>query len=310
VKFPRSITALAASAAILSLSATAALAQRQPPPTPEQRLDRLERQVQQVQRQVFPKGRPADTAGFSNEPAATQSSVVTLDQRLDALERQVADMLRQSEENGHRLQTIESDFGRFRADQDQRMSTLEQRVADAAAAAAAAPPVEAAPATTKPATKPAAGKPKANTTAATTTATAGDSAAVAEGDPGEDAYSEGFHLWEAGNYDQAITTLRAFTAAYPKHRRASYANNLIGRALLDKGDARAAAQALLANYRNNPRGDRAPDSLFYLGQALMKLGQAGQACKAYAELDAVYGASIRPDLKKLEADGKTQAQCS
>jgi len=310
VKFPRSITALAASAAILSLSATAALAQRQPPPTPEQRLDRLERQVQQVQRQVFPKGRPADTAGFSNEPAATQSSVVTLDQRLDALERQVADMLRQSEENGHRLQTIESDFGRFRADQDQRMSTLEQRVADAAAAAAAAPPVDAAPATTKPATKPAAGKPKADTTAATTTATAGDSAAVAEGDPGEDAYSEGFHLWEAGNYDQAITTLRAFTAAYPKHRRASYANNLIGRALLDKGDARAAAQALLANYRNNPRGDRAPDSLFYLGQALMKLGQAGQACKAYAELDAVYGVSIRPDLKKLEADGKTQAQCS
>ena len=310
MKFPRSITALAASAAILSLSATAALAQRQPPPTPEQRLDRLERQVQQVQRQVFPKGRPADTAGFSNEPAATQSSVVTLDQRLDALERQVADMLRQSEENGHRLQTIESDFGRFRADQDQRMSTLEQRVTDAAAAAAAAPPVDAAPATTKPATKPAASKPKAETTAATTTATAGDSAAVAEGDPGEDAYSEGFHLWEAGNYDQAISTLRAFTAAYPKHRRASYANNLIGRALLDKGDARAAAQALLANYRNNPRGDRAPDSLFYLGQALMKLGQAGQACKAYAELDAVYGASIRPDLKKLEADGKTQAQCS
>ena len=310
MKFPRSITALAASAAILSLSATAALAQRQPPPTPEQRLDRLERQVQQVQRQVFPKGRPADTAGFSNEPAATQSSVVTLDQRLDALERQVADMLRQSEENGHRLQTIESDFGRFRSDQDQRMSTLEQRVTDAAAAAAAAPPVDAAPATTKPATKPAASKPKAETTAATTTATAGDSAAVAEGDPGEDAYSEGFHLWEAGNYDQAITTLRAFTAAYPKHRRASYANNLIGRALLDKGDARAAAQALLANYRNNPRGDRAPDSLFYLGQALMKLGQAGQACKAYAELDAVYGASIRPDLKKLEADAKTQAQCS
>ena len=310
MKFPRSIIALAASAAILSLSATAALAQRQPPPTPEQRLDRLERQVQQVQRQVFPKGRPADTAGFSNEPAATQSSVVTLDQRLDALERQVADMLRQSEENGHRLQTIESDFGRFRADQDQRMSTLEQRITDAAAAAAAAPPIDAAPATTKPTTKPAAGKPKADTTAATTTATAGDSAAVAEGDPGEDAYSEGFHLWEAGNYDQAITTLRSFTAAYPKHRRASYANNLIGRALLDKGDARAAAQALLANYRNNPRGDRAPDSLFYLGQALMKLGQAGQACKAYAELDAVYGASIRPDLKKLEADGKIQAQCS
>jgi tol-pal system protein YbgF len=129
-------------------------------------------------------------------------------------------------------------------------------------------------------------------------------------DPAEEAYSEGFRLWEAGKYDDAITSLRAFTAAYPKHRRASYANNLIGRALLDKGDTRAAAQALLANYRNNPKGERAPDSLLYLGQALMKLGQPGQACKAYAELDAVYGAKIRPDLKKLETDAKTQAQCS
>ena len=44
-------------------------------------------------------------------------------------------------------------------------------------------------------------------------------------------------------------------------------------------------------------------------QALMKLGQPSQACKAYAELDAVYGAKIRPDLKKLEADAKAQAQC-
>ena len=42
----------------------------------------------------------------------------------------------------------------------------------------------------------------------------------------------------------------------------------------------------------------------------MKLGQPSQACKAYAELDAVYGSSVRADLKKLEADAKAQAQCS
>ena len=105
-------------------------------------------------------------------------------------------------------------------------------------------------------------------------------------------------------------TLKSFVAAYPKHKRVSYANNLIGRALLDKGDAARRGEALLANYRTNPGGERAPDSLFYLGQALMKLGQPGQACKAYGELDAVYGAKIRPDLKKLETDAKTQAKCS
>jgi len=67
---------------------------------------------------------------------------------------------------------------------------------------------------------------------------------------------------------------------------------------------------LLANYRGNPRGDRAADSLFYLGQALMQLGQPAQACKAYAELESVYKSGIRPDLKKMLPDAKTQAHCS
>jgi TolA-binding protein len=300
------ITALAASAAILFLSSPAS-AQRQPP-TPDQRLERLEKQMQQLQRQVFPKGRPADTAGFSDEPAATQSSVLTLDQRLDALERQTADMLRQTEENGNRLQSLQGDLSKMRSDQEQRISAIEQRLNDAASAvpAAAGPGVaEGGPVALPPKPKPA---PKV--VAEVPPPASAPVVTEPAGDPGEDAYTEGFKLWEAGQYDAAITSLRAFTSAYPKHRRASYANNLVGRALLDKGEPRAAAEALLANYRNNPKGERAPDSLFYLGQALMKLGQPGQACKAYSELDAVYGAKIRPDLKKLEADAKTQAQCS
>jgi TolA-binding protein len=307
VKSLRHFCLVAASAGI-AFTPAAALAQRQPP-TPEQRMERLERQVEQMQRQVFPRGRPAETAGFSGEPAATQSSVATLDQRLDALERQMADMVRQSEENGHRLQTIESDFAKLRTDQETRIGALEQRMNEASAAVPVGPPPAAQPvAGPKP---PTAKPPRIGTTKTDTTATT--TASVAEplaGDPGEDSYTEGFHLWEAGNYDQAIASLKAFTSAYPKHRRVSYANNLIGRSLLSKGDARGAAAALLANYRNNPGGERAQDSLLYLGQALMQLGQPGQACKAYGELDAVYGAKVRPDLKKLETDAKAQAQCS
>ena len=297
----RVIAALAASASIALIPASA-VAQRQQP-TPEQRLDRLERQVQQVQRQVFPKGRPADTAGFSDDPAASQSSVVTLDQRLDALEKQMADILRQSEENGNRLSTLQADIAKARADQDQRIGTLEQRVAEAATAPIAVPTVT--PVT--PAPKPPVTKPKPDTIAATTSPADAPTAAT---DPGEDAYSAGFRQWEAGQYDQAITSLKAFTAAYPKHRRVSYANNLIGRALLDQGKPRDAATVLFANYRSNSRGERAPDSLFYLGQAELKLGQPTLACKAYAELDAVYGSKVRADLRKQVDQGKTEANCS
>ena len=304
----RLITAFAAGAAVL-LVPSVALADTKPAPTPEQRLDRLEKQVQQMQRQVFPKGRPADTAGFSDDPAATQTSVISLAQRLDALERQMAELVRASEENGNRLRSVETGLGQLKSDEDQRIGALEQRIA----VAQAAPPVVA-PDVPPPAMS---GRPRpvlAPRTGARTIDEAPATAAVAEtaatADPGEQAYTDGFHLWESGQYDQAIGTLKAFVAAYPKHHRVSYANNLIGRALLDKGDARSAASALLANYRTNPGGDRAPDSLYYLGQALMKLGQPGQACKAYSELDAVYGAKVRPDLKKLESDGKAQAQCN
>lgn len=290
-------------AATIALIPASALAQRQPA-TPDQRLERLERQVQQMQRQVFPRGRPADTAGFSDEPAATQSSVMTLDQRLDALERQMSDLLRQAEENGNRLRTLDGDLGKLRTDQEQRIGALEQRVNEAAAAAAAPSPQPASSAT-EPSTKPASTKPTATKPASVAT-----TATTVSADPGEDAYSEGFRLWEAGQYDEAITALRSFVSTYPEHRRVSYANNLIGRALLEKGEARSAAEALLANYRSNPKGERAPDSLYYLGQSLMKLGQPGQACKAYAELESVYGSSIRADLKKQLSPAKSQAQCT
>lgn len=300
--FLRAFAVLAVSTSI-AFAPAPAIAQRQAP-SPEQRIERLERQVQQVQRQVFPKGRPADTSGFSDEPAASQSSVVTLDQRLDALERQMSDILRQSEENGNRLRSLETDLAKAKSDQEQRIATIEQRMSEAAVAAPAptTAPIESTP-------KPPAQRPKAEVGATTLTTPAVAASLTTAADPGEDAYSDGFHLWESGKYDEAIASLKAFASAYPKHRRVSYANNLIGRALIEQGKARDAAAVLLANYRANSRGERAPDSLYFLGQAEMKLGQPGQACKAYAELDAVYGSKVRTDLRKQVDQAKTEANC-
>lgn len=308
------LTAALAAGAALTFIPMAAQAQRQAPPSPEQRLDRLEKQVQQVQRQIFPKGRPADTAGFSDDPAATQSSVVSLDQRLDALEKQVADLVRQSEENGNRLRTLEGGIAQIKADQDQRIGALEQKMSEAATVAPTNVPVETAPGPTpaKPKVTPPKTLPKKAAEAQPVPAEGGPQVetAAAVTDPGEEAYSAGFRLWQAGQYDQAIAALKSFVASYPKHRRVSYANNLIGRSLMSKGQTRDAANIFLANYRGNPGGERAADSLYYLAQAAMQLGQPGQACKVYAEFDAIYGSKARADLKKQVTDGKTQAQCN
>ena len=292
-----------AAAALLAVGVSPAQAQRVI--SPEQRIERLESQLRQVQRQVFPRGQPADTAGFSDEPAATQSSVRTLNDRLNGLERQISDLVRQSEENGHRLTVIQAELAKMRADQDERLGALE-RAATAAAAQPAAAGM-ASNATSYPAVTTTALPPPAKTVS---TIPGPPVAASDASDPGEIAYDEGYQLWRAGKYDAAISSLRAFSSAFPKHRRKSWADNLVGRSLLDKGEPRAAAEALLANYRSNPKGERAADSLYYLGQALMQLKQPGQACKAYSELEDVYGSSMRAELKRLLPAAKSEASCS
>lgn len=279
-----------------SLAAAPAAAQRRQP-TPEQRIDRLEKQVRQVQGRIFPKGQPVDTAGFVDDPAATQASVTTLITRLDAVERQLAEMTRSSEENGNRIAVMEADLARFRADQERRLRALET------APVAAEPPVTSGDAAddVPPPSRPIvessrpdpAGDPVLDPTLAA-----------------EAAYDKGYQLWTARKYDAAISALDAMIKRFPNDRRVSWAHNLAGRALLDKGQPRAAAERLLANYRRDPKGERAQDSLFYLGQSLVKLGQPSQACKAYGELQDVYGATMRAPLRKDLPGARAAANCS
>ena len=296
MRFP---AALSISTIAIALAVTPAAAQRRQP-TPEQRIERLEKQVRQVQKQVFPKGQPADTAGFSDDPAATQESVSSLTNRLDAIERQMADILRASEENGNRVAVMEAEVARLRADQDRRLRALETAPAPDEPAAEEQGEQGEAP--------PPAPRPKVET-AATETAPAELIPATAN-DPAETAYDQGYQLWNGGKYDAAIKSLQAFTKKYPDHRRTSWAYNLTGRAMLDKGQPRSAAEVLLANYRRDPKGERAQDSLFYLGQALMKLGQPGQACKAYAELQEVYSGNLRAPIKAALTGARAEAKCS
>lgn len=282
--------AFIAAALVASLSAPAAAQRREP--TPEQRIDRLERGLRQMQERVYGRNPPADTAGFRHDPAATLTITNQLSARLDAIEQQMTELIRTSEENGNRVATLEAELARMRAELERRpAAAAEEPVADTASGSADAdlPP----PAPT----------PRVEQGNAAPTARSGSA------DPGEEAYDRGYQLWLQKRYDQAVTALRAMASSFPRHRRVSWANNLAGRALLDKGEYRAAAEVLLANYRSNPQGERAADSLFYLGQASFKLRQPQQACRAYAELENVYGANLRAELRRLLPAAKAEANC-
>ncbi|HET9355042.1 MAG TPA: hypothetical protein VFO42_02625 [Sphingomicrobium sp.] len=283
------LIAVALTASLLSPAA----AQRREP-TPEQRIDRLERGLRQMQERVYGRNPPASTAGYADDPAATLTITNQLSNRLDAIEQQLAQVVRASEENGNRVATLEAEVARMRAELQRRPAAAEEP---------AVPTVDSAIFDNSPTERVTGGTFDGPSTVRPTGST--DFTAA-----GEEAYDRGYQLWLSKRYDQAVTALRAMASSFPGHRRVSWANNLAGRALLDKGDYRAAAEALLANYRSNPRGERAADSLFYLGQASFKLRQPSQACRAYAELENVYGSNLRAELRRLLPAAKTEANCS
>ena len=129
-------------------------------------------------------------------------------------------------------------------------------------------------------------------------------------DSGEDIYNYGYRLWEAKLYPEAETQFKALVKNNPQHRRVSRAQNMLGRSLLDEGKPNLAVLAFYDNYRANPKGDRAHESLYYLAQALTVLKKpSSEICKVYDELTDVYPDKLSEAMKAGVTKGRTAQKC-
>ena len=291
------------------------------------RVGKLEKEMRAVQRQVFPAGAGKFIAPDIQSPTiaqpetpSTTSATSDLLVRVDALEAQLATLTGQVEQQGNNMRGLEA-----------RLKILEAQLASAQLASApqetAVPAI--AQATTAPSVLPAAApvpaavtvKPKPVVAAAAKPAaiaakpSAARVAAVAAierpatGDAFEDGYTYGFRLWEAKFYPEAQATLEETLKTYPKHRRASFLRNLLGRAWLDDKKPATAVKIFYDNYKADPRGERAPDSLLFLGSALTDLGKTAEACEAFGELSRAYPDIATGRLADRVTAGKTRAKC-
>jgi len=271
-------------------AAAPALAQRRDEPI-DRRVDRIERELRAVQRRVFPGGRfvmPEIPAQAATAPGGTVSgdALASLTARVDALEAQLRSLTGQVEEASHRSREVEDQIARLRAELAGRIERLE-----------AAPRAAAEPAPARPRPQPAAAEPEAPAPAA--------AAAVPTA---EEAYNAGFRLWNEHRYAEAAAALDSAATRYPNTRWTSWMRNLQGRAQLDDNKPATAARILLANYQDNPRGERAADSLFYLGQALTRLNRRAEACRVYDELASVYP-EMRAEIRRRIPQARTDARC-
>ena len=325
----RKVAGAALAAAVLAAAPHPAMAQDRPEET---RIRKLEAEVRALQRKVFPGGdarffepeiQPGGNAAAPASPAATgtvpaASALTDVLARLDALELQMQRLTERSEEQANAL-----------SEMDRRLTALEGGGAVAATAApagppSALPPVAGTPNVATPAKPPASTATSDNLAAMTGSAPAAAAAkpdaarlaavqAIAKpqtDDPGDDEYSYGFRLWNAGFYPEARQQLSLFVEKYPKHRRISFGRNLLGRAYLDDGMTKEAAQWFLRNYNADKNGERAPDSLLYLGITMIAMKDTKRACIALAEFGETYPAVATGRLAADYQANRAKVKCS
>jgi TolA-binding protein len=267
----------------------------------EGRVEKLEKEVRAVQRVVFPGGagkyfEPEITTGSQPKPAteATPTAgLANLNGRIDSLEAQLASLTGQVEQQENRLRTMEA-----------RLKALEAGVKEAAATPVAATPPAAS--TTKPAAS--AAKPAAKGNSARASAVAAIEK-PSTGDAFKDNYEYGYRLWDAKFYPEAQIQLQATVDNYPKHPRASFARNLLGRAWLDDGKPATAAKIFYANYEDIPKGERAPESLYFLGVSLTQMKDTANACKTFNGLETTFPEESAGRLADRLKAARSSAKC-
>lgn len=301
----------------------------------DNRLRRLEAEVRDLKRQagaertVAPQATPSSAAPRPvGAPASTPVS--DLMSRMEAIEGQLARLTAQNEEGGNKLRQLEeriaaSEAAAKAANATQSATTTSSLgqgdavPAEAVAAPPARPPATRAASASAPTAAPAAvpasparpARPTGRPAAPSAQRVAAVRAIVKPEttDVGEDEYTYGFRLWEAKFYPEAQQQLKLFLDKYPRHGRVSYARNLMGRALLSDGKPREAASWFLQNYEANKQGDRAPDSLLFLAEAMNQLKDSSRACIALGEFAKTYPKEAAGRLKSQYDATRSGVKC-
>lgn len=284
------------------------------------RLDRLERDVNILQRQVYQGqgGSQNNSAGHGQAVAVSPQSALSNELEISQLQDQMRSLTGKIEEIGYNLDQLKTRLDRLSSDVDMRFSQL--GVQSPANGPSAPPPprngrpapVLRPPPPTAPQTlgslnsgpaSPASAPPPQQQQQAGTPA-AGE---LPSGSP-QDQYNYAFGLLRRADYPAAAQALRAFVQRYPHDPLAGNAQYWLGETYYVRKDYKNAATAFAEGYQKYPRGPKAPDNLLKLGMTLGNLGQKSDACQAFARLDHDFPGAAT-NVKEQEASERRSLRC-
>jgi tol-pal system protein YbgF len=325
----------AAVAASLAGGAAPALAQQPDVRALMERMDRLQRDMDVMQRNLA-RGTVGGTSAVPSvsqpappPPAGVASSafVEQTETRVSRLEEQIRDLTGKLEEANFRAAQIQQRLDKLVGDIDFRLGQLER--GGAAPAQSGEAPAQAAPTASN------VQAPRAGTNvapgearvllvpgappAAPQAAQAGGAPAAAASSislpsgPPETQYEFAYGLYQQavqdrGDFGRAENALRQFIGANGQHRLAGDAQYWLGETYYARRDWTAAAREFAAQFRTYPQNAKAPDSLLRLGQSLGQLNRKDDACGTLAELDRRYPNSSQT-IKIAATRERQRLQC-
>jgi tol-pal system protein YbgF len=263
-----------------------------------QRLQRLERDMRDLQAETFrkaPGDRAAPPAPAANanpgpapspEPQAAIPDLNPILRQMGELEEGLGRLTGQMEELGHQVDQLSQKTDRlqkqmdFQADQTRTAAApLPAQPADTGNELASINPNQAAPNLR--------GAPPANL-GQIPSATPVPAPANGPSDAKRQ-FDDAMNLLSRAQYDKAKDAFRAFADAHPDEDRASDALYWTGDiAYSAKKDYPEAARDFAELLKKYPKAQRAPEGMLKLGLALFELGQMKEGCAALVALPAKY----------------------
>lgn len=273
------------------------------------KIDRLERDLSVLQRQVYRGQAPSTVPGTAADASLDSNVAVALQQRLNALENEMRNLTGKIEEQNFLASQTATRLERMQKDVELRFTELEQK-----AQAGAGQPQAQAPAQTQ-VTLPAAGaapadaggdkivlRPPPGVLAPPPPESPADRAAPARPAPAvtlkppapvsaapgpanpQDQYDQALGLLRANDFEGAEKAFQGFVAANPQHELAGNAQYWLGETHYVRGDHQKAAVVFAEGYQKYPKSPKAADNLLKLGLSLSGMGQKKEACTTFARL--------------------------
>lgn len=282
----------------VSLIAIAAPALAQSGAALMDRLSRLERDVNFLQRQVYAGGPPT---GDPNALPLDNAGAAAIQVRLTQIDEEMRQLRGQIEQAAHQSREALEAQKRLAEDVNYRLQALEQAQAQAAVAAAGETANAPAAPTEEPSapTEPAGYKP---TRAAKTSPTGADF-------PNSNAhYNHAFKLLNSKHYSEAATSFDAFVRSYPNDPLVSNAYYWLGESYYARGDYTRAAEGFRKGFEANPQGQKAPDNLLKLAMSLENIKRTNEACIVLNQIVNKYGDRAPRTRQRAEAE-RSRMQC-